>query len=212
EARNAVQLQPDNPGAYIILAQIYNQVGAYNSTQSLLEGVVEDLPQTSLELAEAYLATKKYRSALNILGTYTSTSDAERLRHYRMQGVAYTALGDKEGFEKVIQGLEGLENSESEKHYLLATNLVSQGKSEEAHALLEQAVVEFPDHVDSLSLLAEISLYRNQLARSEKYLTQALALRPSGDVMTTDRARILTQLTQALIQQGRTSEAYAYQK
>src|SRR5690606_16282426 len=58
EARNAVQLQPDNPAAYIILAQIYNQVGAYNSTQSLLEGVVEDLPQTSLELAEAYIATK----------------------------------------------------------------------------------------------------------------------------------------------------------
>src|SRR5690606_24628618 len=67
EAKNAVQLQPNEASGYIALARIYNQVGAYESTQTILENVVEKLPETSTELAEAYFAQKKYRSALSIL-------------------------------------------------------------------------------------------------------------------------------------------------
>src|SRR5690606_35587848 len=61
-------------------------------------------------------------------------------------------------------------------------------------------------------LLGEISVYSDKLDKAERYLTQALSKNPGGDVMTVDRATILGHLTQVLIRQGRTSEAYTYQK
>lgn len=212
EARNAVQLQPQEPVGYIVLAQIYNQVGAFASTQNLLEGVVADLPETGIELAEAYIATKKYRSALNLLNNLSEVPDADRVRVIRMKGIANIALGDKEGYENALQELQAIEGGVVYAAYLQASYELSQGRSKEGIAILEDAVLDFPEHLDTLILLGEISLYSNQLDQAERYLTRALSLSPAGDVMTLDRARVLGHLTQVLIQQGRTSEAYAYQK
>lgn len=212
EARNAVRLQPDQAEGYIVLGRVYNTVGAYASTQSLLEPVVEDLPQTSIELAEAYIATKKFRSALNLLNSHPASSDADKLRQARILGIANIALGDKEGYEKVIQSLQGVEGAATEEQYLQASYTLSQGNTEEALKILETAVEQSPEHQKSLILLGEISLYSDQLDKAERYLTQALSKNPGGDVMTVDRATILGHLTQVLIRQGRTSEAYTYQK
>lgn len=212
EARNAIQLQPANAAGYIVLAQIYNQVGAFASTQNLLEAVVKDMPETGIELAEAYLATKKYRSALSLLNSHTASSDFERLRQARMQGIANIALGDNEGYENAVQDLQKIDGGGAEVTYLQASFEIAQGRSEAAAVILEKSVNESPEHIRSLILLGEISLYANQLENAEKHLTRALSISSPGDVMTIDRATILSHLTQVLIQQGRTSEAYAYQK
>jgi tetratricopeptide (TPR) repeat protein len=211
EARNAVQLQPGDASGYVVLAQIYNQVGAFASTQNLLENVVEDLPEVSTELAEAYLATKKFRSALNVLNS-SSSSDAEQQRRLIMQARAHIALGDQNALAETIQTLQKIEGSATEVEYLRASAELAQGRREEAQTILQAVVAQSPEHVKSLLLLGELSLHANQLAQAEGHLTRALALTPNGDVMTVERAAILGHLTQTLIQQGRTSEAYTYQK
>lgn len=211
EARNAVQLQPREPAGYIVLAQIYNRVGAYASTQGILEPIVEELPEVSTELAEAYLATKKFRSALNLLSN-SKGREGDELRRLSIQARAHTELGDKAGFDRSIQALQDIENSAAEIQYLQANYAMSQGRGDEAVGILEASLAQHPQHLKTLILLGQLSLYANNLTKAENYLTQALSQSPSGDVMTVDRATILGSLTQTLIQQGRTSEAYTYQK
>jgi len=211
EARNVVQLQPQNAQGYITLAQIYNTVGAHASTQTLLEKVVDELPEVSIELADAYIASRKYRSALNVLNAITP-NESERVRYLSMQAQSYIALGDKDSFEKTLQALQSREGTDAEVQYLQASYQLSQGRHEDARQTLLEALAHAPNNLEILRLLGEISLYSNQLEQAENYLTKALAQIPSGDVMTANRAEVLSFLTQALIQQGRTSEAYTYQK
>src|SRR5690606_15682858 len=166
-----------------------------------LENVVEKLPELRAELAEAYLATRKYRSALNLLNAESPTAP-ERARHLSMKARAHIALGDREGYEAALQELQAMDNSAVEVAFLRASYAYSQGKHQEARQILESSLAQAPEHVKTLLLLGQVSLYLNQLDKAESHLTQALTLTPAGDVMTVDRASILGYLTQTLIQQG----------
>src|SRR5690606_4247065 len=111
-----------------------------------------------------------------------------------------------------LQTVQNVEDGNVTAQYLQGRFQLSQGKREDARQTLESALEESPNNLEVLLLLGELSLYTNQLEKAEDYLTRALAQIPSGDVMTADRAEVLGYLTQTLIQQGRTSEAYTYQK
>ncbi len=213
EARNAIQQQPDTSSGYLLLAGIYNQVGAYASTQSLLENLHEQMPETRLALAEAYVFGKKYRSALNLLNEYVA-DQGEALHKLTLITHAQIALGDTQAVEKALQQMAALpdQGAADQVQYLRAAQALSQGKQETAAQTLKQLLEKNPDHLKALTMAGEIALYTNQLEPAEKYLTKALTLVKVGDVMTVERAMILGHLTQVLIQQGRTSEAYAYQK
>src|SRR5690606_29592775 len=77
---------------------------------------------------------------------------------------------------------------------------------------LDQLLNQNPDHFDALILRGEIARYQNNLSDAEKYFTRALTTLGSTDIMTAQRIAVLNQLTDVLIREGRTSEAYAYQK
>lgn len=214
EAKNAIQFQPDSPIGYIALAKIYNQIGAFNTTQALLDKVVEKVPEVSTELAYAYLSSKKFRTALNIIDTYPASADDQDnvQRQASIRALANLALGDKDAYAKALADFEKAGGNAVEKHYIEANYVMSQGKTDEAQALLESALAINPENIKILNLLGNVSLYTQQLNKAEEYLTKALGLLPKTDILTIERTQVLTQLTETLIQQGRTSEAYAYQK
>lgn len=214
EAKNVIQLQPSAPEGYIALAKIYNQIGAYGATQALLEKVVEKVPAVSTELAYAYLSSKKFRTALNIVSTYPASNDNQTdvQRQASIRAMANLALGDKEGYAKALADFESMGGDATEKTYIEANYALSQGKTEDAQKLLESAITINPENTKILTLLGNVSLYLQQLPKAENYLTKALGLLPKTDILTIERTLVLTQLTETLIQQGRTSEAYTYQK
>lgn len=214
EAKNAIQLQPTAPQGYNALAKIYNQIGAYGATQALLDKVVEKNPGVATELAYAYFSNKKYRTALNIINTYPAASDNpdDAQRQASIVAMSNLALGDKEAYAKALADFERLGGDPVEKNYIEANSALSQGKTEEAVKLLEAALAAAPESIKVLSLLGNVSLYMQQLTKAEDYLTKALGLLPKTDIITIERTQVLTQLTETLIQQGRTSEAYTYQK
>ncbi len=214
EARNAIQLAPDSADAYISLARILNDTGAHSSVVTMLEGVVKELPGVSGELAKAHIALKKYRTALDVMQTYPSPTDNAAL-HYQQAYLtvkANVALGEKDAYTKALESFRVLPDSGADAQYLEATIMLAQGQTEAAKQLLQQVIEQNNEHFESLVLLGNLSLYENKLPAAEEYLTKALALVPSTDVITLDRAKVLSQLTEVLIQQGRTSEAYTYQK
>jgi len=108
EARNAIQKDPENPGGFLVLAKIYNQMGAFDVTQQLLEPIVKKMPSVSIELADAYVNNGKFRSALNILDGYEpeSSDSALNIRKQMILAESYVHLGDKQGYKAVYEKLK----------------------------------------------------------------------------------------------------------
>lgn len=214
EARNAIQLAPESPDAYVALAKILNDTGSYSSTIAMLGAVVEKIPAVSGELAAAYISSKKYRSALDTMQTYPAAADNPALQYQQLflTVQANIALGDKDAYQQALQQFRTLPDTDMDAKYLEASILLAQGQTESAVVLLQEVITQNDKHFKAMVLLGNLALYENRLPDAEEYFTKALALVPTTDVITIDRAMVLTQLTEALIQQGRTSEAYTYQK
>lgn len=214
EAQNIVRLQPQDARGFVVLGKIYNQIGAYNTSQQVLGKVVSKLPAVSTELAESNLQLKKYRTALDLLGTYPASADdkSAQQQQEKIRALANIYLGDKNGYEKALAQFVSLGGDKAEQAYIEATYAIAQGKAEDAQVLLEAALVNAPEDTQTLRLLGGISIYTGQLEKAEGYLTKALGLLPKTDVLSVDRSQTLSQLIEVLIQQGRTSEAYTYQK
>lgn len=215
EAKNAITKNPENPAGYIILAKIYNQVGSFESSQKLLESVHQKMPSVGLELAESYINNNKFRSAINALNTYTpdeAASPGSAIRKQAILAQSYIRLGDKSTFESTIAALKKMPDAQSEVLLLEAEYLMSQGLKENTVAKLDQLAAQPKLTAKTYLLLGNFALQNNQLAKAEDFYTKAISLLPNTDVMTVDRRVALTQLTETLILQGRTSEAYRYQK
>lgn len=214
EARNAIRLSPDAANAYVALARILNDTGAYSSTITMLDSVVAQQPDVAPELAVANIEIKKYRTALDVMQTYPAapTNAALYYQQAYLTVQANIALGEKDAYTKALETFKALPESGSDAKYLEANILLAQGQSESAFSILQEVIAADENHFEALFLLGSLALYENQLTIAEGYLTKALALLPTTDVITIDRTKVLGQLTEVLIQQGRTSEAYTYQK
>lgn len=214
EAKNAIQLQPDAPDGYVLLAKIYNQIGAYAATQSILSKIVDAQPAVATELAEAYVASKKYRTAINTINKYPAPSDniKDTQRQAAVIAEANIYLGDDNAYAQAMENFSSLGGDLAEKQLLEANYHLAKGKVQEAEIILSSLIESQPENVKALSLLGNLSIYTRKLPQAEKYLTTALGFLPKTDILTVERLQVLTALTDTLIQQGRTSEAYTYQK
>lgn len=214
EAKNAIQLMPDAPDGYVSLARIYNEIGADAATQSMLSPVVDKLPAISTELANAYFLNRKYLSAINTVTTYPADASRseDRQRQAWLNAMSNIYLGNKDGYEIALKEFVSVGGKDSDAKYILANYLLSKGEIENAKATLVDLLAVAPDDVDALITMANVSNYLKDLDGAERHLTQALSLLKKTDIMSTKRSQIISLLTDILIQQGRTSEAYTYQK
>lgn len=215
DARNAIQKNPDNESGFILLAKIYNNVGSFESTQKLLEPILEKKPSVGLELAESYVHSFKFRSAINALNKYPVDLSQDVKSAVRKQVILAESairLGDKAAYEASILELRKIPESSNDVLSLEAQYLLSQGNKEAAQSKFDQLIKGSQVTAKTYLLVGNFELLQNQLSKAEDYYSKALSLLPNTDVMTVERRSVLTQLTEALIQQGRTSEAYRYQK
>jgi tetratricopeptide (TPR) repeat protein len=215
EAKNAITKNPDNPAGHIILAKIYNQVGSFEASQKLLESVYQKMPSVGLELAESYIHNNKFRSAINALNTYVPdevTSPGSTVRKQAILAQSYIRLGDKPAYESAVAALKKMPDAQSDVILLEAEYLMSQGLKEDTVTKLDQLATQPNLTAKTYLLLGNFALQNNQPAKAEDFYTKAISQLPNTDVMTVDRRVALTQLTETLILQGRTSEAYRYQK
>lgn len=215
EARNAIQKNPDSDAGYVLLAKIYNKVGSYEASQKLLEPIVKDMPGVGLELSESYISSNKFRSAINALSQYQPDVAKDPKSAARKQVILAECairLGDKVGYENALNELKKIPETSSEVLASEGQYFLSLGNKEKAQEKFDQLVKGKDVTAKTYLLVGSFELQQNQLAKAEDYFTKALGLLSNTDVMTIERRAVLSQLTEALIQQGRTSEAYRYQK
>ncbi|RYE53326.1 MAG: tetratricopeptide repeat protein, partial [Sphingobacteriales bacterium] len=214
EAKNAIKKNPKNPQGFMVLSKIYNQIGGYPATQSILEPIVTQMPQVSLELAEAYVAAKKYRSALNTLNSYEPASNDVPAKQKKQILVARSniALGDKQAYEKSLLALKELDADKVEIGLIEAEALTAQGNVGELNSSISETLKGALENTRVLIFLGDMAIRNNEYSSAEEYYTKALGLLPKTDIFTVERLTALGQLTEVLIKQGKSGEAYRYQK
>lgn len=218
EARNVIQLRPDESAGYLVLSRIYNDIGAFGLTQKLLEsqldaGATLNSPART-ELAEAYLANKKFKSAVDVLASGEQPAGADWVEQQRLLGEAYLYLKDSAGFSGVKQALStsAEPDAKTAQLYLAAAEQLAENKPDVAQEYLNELQSIEPDYFDALTLSGDIALYYNRLEDAERAYTKAMAGLRSTDVMLADKAFVLRRLIDTLTQLGRSAEAFTYQK
>ncbi len=214
EAKNVVQLMPESPDGYISLARIYNEIGSYSAVQNLLELVVKKNPQVATELANAYYLNKKYLTAINTVNSYPADASnlADKQRQAWINAMSNISMGNKDGYEQALTELKALSAPAADIKYVEANYLISKGEIEQAKTTLTEMLATAPEDIDGLILMASVNIYLRNLDGAEQHLTQALGLLKKTDIISRRKGQIISLLTDTLIQQGRTSEAYTYQK
>lgn len=210
EARNAASKGATADEGLAVLADIYMQIGANQAAIELFEKIAKDNLELNLKWVEALLAEGKYHTAQNILLALPEAMRNTSIKYHQLRLKLACTQGE---FELAAEQLKSLETlTKQDLHYWRAQIAVAQGDWSQARSLLEQAVAANGQDLNAWILMGQVALVNSQLAEAEKSLSRALALVPSGDMLSADRARVLNLLTEALTRLGRTSEAYQYQK
>lgn len=214
EAKKMIQIDPESSQGYLQAARIYNQIGAYSATQKLLEDQLKKMPEVVTDLAESYLGNKKYLTALNTLAAYPADqNNAKELQSQaRIAALANFYLGETAEYNNAINKFSQAGGDPLERKYIEASVLLQQGDAQGASNILKSILDAQPENEKALILSGAAYAATQEFDKAESVFSKALGLLPTTDIMTAERVKVLSQLTEVLINQGRTGEAYVYQK
>jgi tetratricopeptide (TPR) repeat protein len=214
EARNALQLTPNDPAAMATLANLLNDLGQGRQAIKLLEPLAKQGNTAVIHaLGEAYLNAGKYQSALDYLRAAQQNQQLgndETLQY----GVARALLGLGE-FEAARPALQILHNS---SRYGIQAQLrlleidLRRGDADDGRTRLQQMLQQHPHNVEVLQLAAAQAERDDNLEVAEDLLSRALLELPQTDILAPQKALVLERLTTVLTKRGRSGEALIYSK
>lgn len=169
---NAIKLEKKNKYFYLLAANIYNSMTAYDKAAATYEAMIREVKGTEeylYELAAVYQYARKYDEAIKtynraetLLGI-NEVSSIQKLRIYLEQGK--TKEGIAEG-EKLMQALPG----EDRLIMGFAEALSQKGMRAEAISYLEKYIASTPDAGSVAMLLAGLYRDNNQEAKARPLL------------------------------------------
>ena len=180
ELKNALQKEPENAEARLLLGKTYLDLGDGAGAEKELAragrlGAVDtDLP---VALARALLMERKYQEALDQLAKIPV--DAPSATILVLQGEAYLGLGRRDdaraAFNRALDAAPG----SPEAHLGLASVAVMEGRAEEAETQVSRALDRAPEDFRALMMHGELLMARRELEAAESAFGRALAT--SGD-------------------------------
>lgn len=209
QAKNVIQLAPDSAQGYLQIARIYNQIGYYSEVEKLIGNKLSLMPELGYQLAYAHYQRKKYRSALDTLNLAAVPQDQSvRL----LKALCYLQLGEDVSYEMEVKQIKAA--SEDDGYLVFAQAKGAQARENfiDAESLYKQVSRTAPLYIEALTDLSGLYISQSRFDAAEQRLTEALSITTNADTLTVEKARILTMMVQMLVQQGRSGEAYTYQK
>ncbi len=210
EGRNVLKLAPDNLETLKLLAKIHNDIGAYTVTIQMLEKLQDQRPDVRGLLAEAYVGSKKFNSALKLLENAGAPPKDEQSLDLLAQLKFMNR--DVDGLSQVIEAFKSLAPASETLLFLQASQAAMNAKYDEAKTLTEALLAKNPSHVKGMVLLANLAMYEKDMPKAEELLIKAQNALPKVDIMTTSKVMVISQLAEVMRLQDRVSEYYAYQK
>ena len=213
EVRNAVQKDPGNVEHVLVLAGIYNEIGAGEQATELLEPWLEDhRQQVAIPLARGYILQGKHLSAREALEDFTPETDA-RKRHHQLLLAQSKHLAGNTG--EAIQALRELRKDAPADPDITAALARALLAGNEPNAAVNELTGWTADHGDDAEILYLTGLahYRmGDVGETTETLTDATGSLPTSDIFLPVRRRILTLLSRSLTEQGNITEAQVYNK
>lgn len=213
EVRNAVQKDSGNVEHVVILADIYNDIGAGEQATELLTPWLEDhRQQVALPLARGYILQGKHLSAREALEGFSPGSDTEKLQQRLLLAQADHLAGNHEEAIETLRELRKTAPDNPDIPAALGRALLAENEPNAAVNELSSWTEEHGNDADVLYLTGLAHYRLGAVDQSTDVLTEATSAVPTSDIFLPVRRDILTLLSRSLTEQGRITEAQVYNK
>ncbi|MCP5418249.1 MAG: PEP-CTERM system TPR-repeat protein PrsT [Chromatiaceae bacterium] len=171
ELKNALQQDPANIEARLLLGKLYLQSGDGASAEKEIERAIRldaDKALWQVELGKAYLLQNKFKEIINSIESDTALSGEIQAEVYNLRGRAYLATGAhadaQEAFQQALAQRPGDEVAELG---LIQVTILS-GDRQTGEPQLDSFLEKFPDNIEG-------RLLRGELLRQSKQNDRAMA-------------------------------------
>jgi len=201
QLRNALQQDPDNLSARVLLGRLYLQSGNPVAAEKELEYAHRREPtdETEIYLGRAQLTLRKYQE---VLSTVRETADdpANAAAKAVIRAEALFALNVLDESETIVAGLLQADSGSIPGNLLMARIKARQGEMEAADSYIDAALLAQPD-------LIEAHILRAQLAMQARDLDKVLAVADTIIGIAPDDPRGQLMKAEALVRKNALEEA-----
>lgn len=213
EIKNALQKEPDNVNAYLIMCEALISMGDNPGAEKQLTQILEKHPQNSkakLLLADALIRQLKFNSANLELSNLTPANDAEKTQQTLLKGQVLLGLNQPEEAKNQFNSILTSNNNDQDAIIGLSQTYYALGNKEKALELIDRSAQVSSSHIDTWMWSGRLNtLIENYNKASEAY-SRALGLMTTYDTVTADKYMALEGIVNSLGAEGKISEALTY--
>lgn len=201
QLRNALQRNPNNAEARLLLGKLYLRIGNLPSAEKELSRAHELAPsdESEIELGQALLLQNEPERVLDLVGEEAKTPELTA-RKLMLRGGALRALDKQDEAEALFKQAQALAPKMPEPHVQLAQSALARGDLDAAAAEVKTALTLAPDFVPALLLQGNIALERGANAEAIAAYRKAARAAPRN-------VRAHIGLAQAYLRAGQSEEA-----
>ena len=180
EVRNALQKNPKNTEARILLATIYLDAGGGKQAQNELEIALQrgaNVAQTKLPMARAYLLQGNYDGAAKEAAVTLSTIGSDRARLMEVEGRARMGMRQFDRGCAMFEQAIAADATLVDAYWGSAKCAAAKGDNDKAREIIGSAIKAKPDLAKSWVLLGDIDRLDRKPDAAEKEYTRALELK-----------------------------------
>lgn len=194
ELKNALQQNPRNAEARLMLAELYLTKGFGKDAESEILrardlGVSKEA--TRVPLGKALLLQREYKRVLSEIGADGNANDESRAALLAMRGEAQLALGDKNAAKESFKQALALDPASIEANIGQARWLASERDFDAASNALDGVLSRAPNELQALLLQGELLQIVKEDAKASEAYRKILALHPENGPAAINLASIL---------------------
>jgi len=196
QLKNALQKNPDDLSARLLLGRAYLQVGAGAAAEKEIRraragGAADEL--VLIPLAEAYLLQGKYRQFLDEIRTIGANAELEA-KLMEMRGEAYLELRELDNAEKAFAAASDLKPGSIPARLGQARVRLGRGQFDEAQAIAREVLKAHPDETDAWYLVGEAARLKRDFAAAVEAFDRVIETLPNHLPARLGRAAVLIEL------------------
>jgi len=196
DLKSAIQKDPNNPKARLMLGEIYikNGMGA-EAEKELLKAKELGVNDGSVKvlLGEALILQQEFKRALNEIQATPETTTQSRARIFRLHGDAMLGLGQlDEGCAQYKQAI-ALDKSHVPAYWGLSKCALAHHDLADAKQQIDTALKVDQANADTWVFLGEFEQYNKNYAQAETAFSNAIKIDPKHKTALIDRALIYLQ-------------------
>lgn len=217
ETKNALQLNPSNANAYLIMAETYLEFGDTKGAAAALEKAVElNNPEIQNEinylLADVLLRNNSAPEALLKINETVADNSISESQILLLKGKIQFTNQKKDAAKQTFKKLIELYPETIEGYVFLSKFAYAEKDIPNTELYLSLAEKKNANHLELWLWKGQLAILKNNLPAAEEALTQALFELPSADIMTAKKFTILSTLIEIFNKQGKTEDAYRYEQ